>query len=87
MRWCRRKIFSGPMEGHTCSHMPVQDPNIFKKGYSLGQSSSLPAIINDYNKIMGGVVRSDQMINAYSVLQKHNTLWFSLSVGWLGIVS
>ncbi|XP_041961435.1 piggyBac transposable element-derived protein 4-like [Alosa sapidissima] len=37
-----------------------------------------PAIISDYNQHMGGVDRSDQMINAYSVLRKTQKWWKTL---------
>ncbi|XP_067099761.1 piggyBac transposable element-derived protein 4-like isoform X1 [Osmerus mordax] len=47
--------------------------------------SPQPIVISDYNKNMGGVDRSDQMIKAYDVLQKTHKWWKTLFFHFIDI--
>ncbi|XP_055877291.1 piggyBac transposable element-derived protein 4-like [Biomphalaria glabrata] len=44
-----------------------------------------PTIVHDYNKYMGGVDKSDQLINKYNVLRKTNKYWKTIFFHMLDI--
>ncbi|KAJ8349612.1 hypothetical protein SKAU_G00247420 [Synaphobranchus kaupii] len=97
MRWCRVEdgilvIQWKDTRAVTCLsnfHNANDSTNVTRLVKKDATWSSLvvrqPAVISDYNKHMGGVDRSDQMISSYNVLQKTQKWWKTLFFHFIDI--